>query len=298
MRAGGGNGDARLIIATTQGATSSAASQLALGTNAAVTITGLRTAPTGSTTDISVATAGGLVAGSTGGSLTLGALTPAGSANSGAIFLNGLVASALPSLTLTTHPAGVSTSGNLLITGALSASGTALTLSASGSISDTDAITASSVAADAGSGITLTHPSNAFTNLAASNSGSGTISVYDSQALTVGTVGGITGVVDVGGAVSLISAGNLTVQASVQSGSSGPAAIVLAVVDGGKVQLAAGVTADSMGQVKAGELVNFVAQQVGGKGGGKPDMAMAGGTDPAKLGVALASAQAWVASKL
>ncbi len=58
------------------------------------------------------------------------------------------------------------------------------------------------------------------------------------------------------------------------------AAIVLAAVDGGKVQLAAGVTADSTGKVKAGELVNFVAQQVGGKGGGKPDMAMAGGTEP------------------
>ena len=60
------------------------------------------------------------------------------------------------------------------------------------------------------------------------------------------------------------------------------AAIVLAAVDGGKVQLAAGVTADSMGKVKAGELVNFVAQQVGGKGGGKPDLAMAGGTDAAR----------------
>ena len=59
------------------------------------------------------------------------------------------------------------------------------------------------------------------------------------------------------------------------------AAIVLAAVDGGKVQIAAGVTADTMGRVKAGELVNFVAQQVGGKGGGKADMAMAGGTDAA-----------------
>jgi alanyl-tRNA synthetase len=76
------------------------------------------------------------------------------------------------------------------------------------------------------------------------------------------------------------------------------AAIVLAAVDGDKVQLAAGVTADSVGKVKAGELVNFVAQQVGGKGGGKPDMAMAGGTEPAKLGAALASVQAWVAGKL
>jgi alanyl-tRNA synthetase len=75
------------------------------------------------------------------------------------------------------------------------------------------------------------------------------------------------------------------------------AAIVLAAVEGGKVQIAAGVTADSMGKVKAGELVNFVAQQVGGKGGGKPDMAMAGGTDPAKLTGALQSVQAWVAER-
>jgi len=76
------------------------------------------------------------------------------------------------------------------------------------------------------------------------------------------------------------------------------AAIVLAAVDGDKVQIAAGVTADSVGKVKAGELVNFVAQQVGGKGGGKPDMAMAGGTDAKALPQALASVQAWVAEKL
>jgi alanyl-tRNA synthetase len=76
------------------------------------------------------------------------------------------------------------------------------------------------------------------------------------------------------------------------------AAIVLAAVDGGKVQLAAGVTADSTGKVKAGELVNFVAQQVGGKGGGKPDMAMAGGTDASALPAALASVQAWVAERV
>ena len=75
------------------------------------------------------------------------------------------------------------------------------------------------------------------------------------------------------------------------------AAIVLAAVDGGKVQIAAGVTADSMGKVKAGDLVNFVAQQVGGKGGGKPDMAMAGGTDASKLPAALQSVQAWVAER-
>ena len=61
------------------------------------------------------------------------------------------------------------------------------------------------------------------------------------------------------------------------------AVIVLAAVDGDKVNIAAGVTADNVGKVKAGELANFVAQQVGGKGGGKPDMAMAGGTDAAAL---------------
>ncbi|PZP34995.1 MAG: alanine--tRNA ligase [Roseateles depolymerans] len=76
------------------------------------------------------------------------------------------------------------------------------------------------------------------------------------------------------------------------------AAIVLAAVDGDKVQLAAGVTADSVGKVKAGELVNFVAQQVGGKGGGKPDMAMAGGTQPAGVAAALASVSAWVAERV
>ena len=76
------------------------------------------------------------------------------------------------------------------------------------------------------------------------------------------------------------------------------AAIVLAAVEGDKVQLAAGVTKDAVGKLKAGELVNFVAQQVGGKGGGKPDMAMAGGTEPEKLPAALTSVQAWVKTKL
>ena len=76
------------------------------------------------------------------------------------------------------------------------------------------------------------------------------------------------------------------------------AAIVLAAVDGGKVQLAAGVTADSVGKVKAGELVNFVAGQVGGKGGGKPDLAMAGGTDAAALPKALASVVGWVGERV
>jgi alanyl-tRNA synthetase len=75
------------------------------------------------------------------------------------------------------------------------------------------------------------------------------------------------------------------------------AAIVLAAVDGAKVQIAAGVTADAMARIKAGELVNFVAQQVGGKGGGKPDMAMAGGTDAAGLPAALKSVQGWVADR-
>ncbi len=76
------------------------------------------------------------------------------------------------------------------------------------------------------------------------------------------------------------------------------AVIVLAAVDGAKVQLAVGVTSDLVERVKAGELVNFVASQVGGKGGGKADMAMAGGTEPEKLPAALASVQAWVAGKL
>ncbi|MDT8991311.1 alanine--tRNA ligase [Curvibacter sp. APW13] len=76
------------------------------------------------------------------------------------------------------------------------------------------------------------------------------------------------------------------------------AVIVLGVVQGDKVQVAVGVTNDTTDKVKAGELVNFVAGQMGGKGGGKADMAMAGGTEPAKLGAALASVQAWVEAKL
>ncbi|MBU6142785.1 MAG: alanine--tRNA ligase [Betaproteobacteria bacterium] len=76
------------------------------------------------------------------------------------------------------------------------------------------------------------------------------------------------------------------------------AAIVLASVDSGKVTLIAGVTADLTAKVKAGELVNHVALQVGGKGGGRPDMAQAGGTDPAGLPKALESVPAFVKSKL
>jgi len=75
------------------------------------------------------------------------------------------------------------------------------------------------------------------------------------------------------------------------------AAIVLASVKDGKVSLIAGVTADATGKVKAGELVNFVAQQVGGKGGGRADMAQAGGTDPSGLPQALQAVAAWVGSK-
>ncbi|MCK6396387.1 alanine--tRNA ligase [Zoogloea sp.] len=78
----------------------------------------------------------------------------------------------------------------------------------------------------------------------------------------------------------------------------GSAAVVLASVSEGKVSLIAGVTADLTAKVKAGELVNMVAQQVGGKGGGRPDMAQAGGTDAAALPAALASVVAWVGTKL
>ena len=76
------------------------------------------------------------------------------------------------------------------------------------------------------------------------------------------------------------------------------AVILLSAVNDGKVSLIAGVTADLTGKVKAGELVNFVAQQVGGKGGGRPDMAQAGGTDATALPAALASVQSWVEQKL
>jgi alanyl-tRNA synthetase len=76
------------------------------------------------------------------------------------------------------------------------------------------------------------------------------------------------------------------------------AAVVLAAANDGKVSLIAGVTADLTGRVKAGELVNHVAQQVGGKGGGRADMAQAGGTDPSKLPQALESVRAWVEERV
>ncbi|MDL2284011.1 alanine--tRNA ligase [Oxalobacter sp. OttesenSCG-928-P03] len=76
------------------------------------------------------------------------------------------------------------------------------------------------------------------------------------------------------------------------------AAIVLASVSDGKVSLIAGVTADVTSRVKAGDLVNHVAKQVGGKGGGRPDMAQAGGTDPSALPEALKSVSAWIDERL
>ena len=78
----------------------------------------------------------------------------------------------------------------------------------------------------------------------------------------------------------------------------GSCVIMLGNVNDGKVGLIAGVTKDLIGQVKAGELVNMVAQQVGGKGGGRPDMAQAGGTDANALPAALASVEAWLTERL
>ncbi|MDP1549958.1 MAG: alanine--tRNA ligase [Nitrosomonas sp.] len=75
-------------------------------------------------------------------------------------------------------------------------------------------------------------------------------------------------------------------------------AIILSTIEDGKITLIAGVSADLTSQIKAGELVNFVAQQVGGKGGGRPDMAQAGGTQPEHLPAALASVMSWVGKKI
>ena len=76
------------------------------------------------------------------------------------------------------------------------------------------------------------------------------------------------------------------------------ATVVLASVDGQKVSLVVGVTPDLTGKVKAGELANYVAGQVGGKGGGRPDMAQAGGTEPGRLPAALSSVRDWVEERL
>jgi len=78
----------------------------------------------------------------------------------------------------------------------------------------------------------------------------------------------------------------------------GSSAVVLAVVEGDKVSLTAGVSKDVMGRVKAGDLVNFVATKVGGKGGGRPDLAQAGGNDPSGLSAALEQVSGWVKEQL
>ena len=78
----------------------------------------------------------------------------------------------------------------------------------------------------------------------------------------------------------------------------GSCAVILAAVDGDKISLVAGVSQDQTKRIQAGKLVNAVAQQVGGKGGGRPDMAMAGGTDPSKLEAALASVPEWISQQI
>ena len=78
----------------------------------------------------------------------------------------------------------------------------------------------------------------------------------------------------------------------------GSGIIMLGTANGDKVSLIAGVTKDLTSQLKAGELVNFVAKQVGGKGGGRPDMAQAGGTEPQNLSVALDGVEAWISEQL
>jgi len=78
----------------------------------------------------------------------------------------------------------------------------------------------------------------------------------------------------------------------------GTAAIILGTSSGDKVSLVAGVTKDATDRIKAGDLVNSVAQQVGGRGGGRPDMAQAGGNEPEKLDAALAGVAAWVEQQL
>ncbi|WNC71430.1 alanine--tRNA ligase [Thalassotalea psychrophila] len=78
----------------------------------------------------------------------------------------------------------------------------------------------------------------------------------------------------------------------------GSGVVMLALANGEKVSLIAGVTKDLIGKVKAGDLVKMVAEQVGGKGGGRPDMAQAGGTQPENIANALATVEAWLADKL
>ncbi len=77
-----------------------------------------------------------------------------------------------------------------------------------------------------------------------------------------------------------------------------PAVVVLGSVDNGKVRLAAGVTKDAVDRIRAGDVIRPVAEQVGGKGGGRPDFAQAGGSNPEALDAALDSVPAWVAEQL
>lgn len=76
------------------------------------------------------------------------------------------------------------------------------------------------------------------------------------------------------------------------------AIIVLSTTSGDKVSVIVGVTNDLTAKIKAGDLISYVAQQVGGKGGGRPDMAQAGGTDASALPAAMASVEEWVSSRL
>ena len=78
----------------------------------------------------------------------------------------------------------------------------------------------------------------------------------------------------------------------------GSAAVVLATVNGGKVALVAGVTKDSTDRIEAGTLANHVARQVGGRGGGRPELAQAGGNDPSRVDQAISSVQGWVREQL
>jgi alanyl-tRNA synthetase len=78
----------------------------------------------------------------------------------------------------------------------------------------------------------------------------------------------------------------------------GVSVVVLASIEGAKVSLVAGVSKELTDRIKAGELVNMVATQVGGKGGGRPDMAMAGGSDPAAVPAALNSVKSWVLERV
>ena len=76
------------------------------------------------------------------------------------------------------------------------------------------------------------------------------------------------------------------------------AVVVMGSVDNGKVRLAAGVTKNNIDKIRAGDLINFVAEQVGGKGGGRPDFAQAGGSNPDGLDAALASVHGWVSAQI